>query len=261
MMRHIHLNHSRASTAEGSKEKLGCTGSQSSFSGFGGVVDIQDFRAEDRARTCQSHGEVVSRPPTGKGQNDPAPCLRALRRGHRTDPWGSAGHVGRGEQAGQEHGDQTGQEHGDQKVKKGRKAQDHQRVEREKVPKQVKGTKVLRQVIIKGQKRLSQKGMVMYMNEVALQWQLLGGHSGMMLKVKNWIKIRLSSAQTKNLRKTGSSSCRRMDRLGMLWRRRHLRQWGFIDENLKVIINLGKETWSCVKSDRGSCQRSRSSRT
>ena len=72
---------------------------------FWGVEDVQGFRAEDRARTCHSHGEVLSWPPAGKGRADPTPCLRALRRGHQTDPWGSAGH---GEQAGQDHGDQKG---------------------------------------------------------------------------------------------------------------------------------------------------------
>ena len=62
----------------------------------------QGFRAEDRAHTCQSHVELSWRP-TRKGNIGPTPCLRALRRGQQTDPWGSGG---------QGHGyqnDQTGQ--------------------------------------------------------------------------------------------------------------------------------------------------------
>ena len=74
------------------KRKSGLQWLTDLFPGFGGVEDVQGFRAEDRACTCQSHGEVLLWPSTGKGQADPTPCLRALRPGHQTDPWGSGGH-------------------------------------------------------------------------------------------------------------------------------------------------------------------------
>ena len=56
---------SRASTAEGSKENLGCNGSQSSFPGYGGVAHVPGCSSTDRARPCASDGVESSRPPKG----------------------------------------------------------------------------------------------------------------------------------------------------------------------------------------------------
>ena len=56
---------SRASTAEGSKENLGCDGSQSSFPGYGGVAHVPGCSSTDRARPCASNGVESSRPPKG----------------------------------------------------------------------------------------------------------------------------------------------------------------------------------------------------
>ena len=56
---------SRASTAEGSKENLGCNGSWSSFPGYGGVAHVLGCSSTDRARPCASNGVESSRPPKG----------------------------------------------------------------------------------------------------------------------------------------------------------------------------------------------------
>jgi hypothetical protein len=56
---------SRASTAEGSKENLGCNGSQSFFPGYGGVAHVPGCPSTDRARPCASNGVESSRPPKG----------------------------------------------------------------------------------------------------------------------------------------------------------------------------------------------------
>ena len=56
---------SRASTAEDSKENLGCNGSQSFFPGYGGVAYVPGCLSTDRARPCASNGVESSRPPKG----------------------------------------------------------------------------------------------------------------------------------------------------------------------------------------------------
>ena len=56
---------SGASTAEGSKENLGCNGSQSFFPGYGGVVNVPGCSFTDRARPCASNGVESSMPPKG----------------------------------------------------------------------------------------------------------------------------------------------------------------------------------------------------
>ena len=90
---------SRASTAEGSKEHLGCNGSQSFFPGYGGVVHVPGCSSTDRARPCASNGAESSMPPKGALQEQSVhvtggvqsvqevPRVRALRcEGDPDDP-------------------------------------------------------------------------------------------------------------------------------------------------------------------------------
>ena len=81
---------SRASTAEGSKENLGCNGSQSSFPGYGGVAHVPGCQSTDRARPCASYGVESSRPPKGALQEQSVhevPRVSALRyQGDPDDP-------------------------------------------------------------------------------------------------------------------------------------------------------------------------------
>ena len=73
---------SRASTAEGSKENLGCNGSQSFFPGYGGVAHVPGCPSTDRARPCASYGVESSRPPKGALQEQSVHVAGGLQSVH-----------------------------------------------------------------------------------------------------------------------------------------------------------------------------------
>ena len=74
---------SRASTAEGSKENLGCNGSRSSFPGYGGVAHVPGCPSTDRARPCASNGVESSRPPKGALQEQSVHVTGGLQSVHQ----------------------------------------------------------------------------------------------------------------------------------------------------------------------------------